>query len=47
MLWMKGGAGGAFQSNPSIAKELLTSRHGDFMKGGEGQQPVSNPLIDQ
>ncbi|TEA29392.1 hypothetical protein DBR06_SOUSAS8610077 [Sousa chinensis] len=31
VLWMKGG-GWPFQSNPSIAKELLTFQYGDFIK---------------
>lgn len=38
MLWMKGG-GWPFQSNPSIAKELLTFQYGDFIKVGEGNWP--------
>lgn len=44
MLWMKGG-GWPFQSNPSIAKELLPFQYGDGIKVGEGEQPVSSLLI--
>lgn len=37
MQWMKGG-GWPFQSNPSIAKELVTFQYGDFIKVGEEKQ---------
>lgn len=45
MQWMKGG-GWPFQSNSSIAKELVTFQYGDFYEGWGGETvSVSNLLI--